>query len=285
MSTIFISHSSTNRALVGEVFAELLDALGYQVWLDTKSIRLSEKWKPLLAKGLEAADWFLVVVSREASESEWVKHETAWAIENLSSRVIPIVIDDSEPSAVDARLCDYQYYSYVKEPARTIAALTRLLVDAKYGGYDRDLSGNWISAVQPVYYASRGWHVQTVKIISMADGYRVQTQPGKDKLQWRLDAKLIGNAFFAGPWRSTRAGSRSQGYMTLQVSRNGSYMCGHDYAMVFEESKAHFGVLLLARSSDTLEEAWRAMRAARRELLPLTEVHDFANDDEASATE
>ena len=111
------------------------------------------------------------------------------------------------------------------------------------------------------------------------DGYRILTVQENAKLQWRFDAKLIGNAFLAGPWRSTRPGSRSQGYMTLQLSRNGTYMCGHDYAMVFEESKAHFGVLLLARTSDALEKAWSAMRAARRELLPLTEEHNFASAD------
>lgn len=54
-------------------------------------------------------------------------------------------------------------------------------------------------------------------------------------------------------------------------------MCGHDYATVFEEAKAHFGVLLLGRTADTLERAWGAMKAAHREMLPLTELHDFTS--------
>src|SRR5205809_18943 len=103
-----------------------------------------------------------------------------------------------------------------------------------------------MSAVQPVYYQRDGWHVQDVVISGSADAYAVKTVAAPGKLQWRLDAKLTVNAFLAGPWHSTREGSRSQGYMTLQLARNGMYMCGHDYALALGEA-AHFGVILLSR--------------------------------------
>ena len=67
----------------------------------------------------------------------------------------------------------------------------------------------------------------------------------------------------------------SNGYMTLQIARNGMYMCGHDYAVVLEEGKAHFGVLLLAKDEDNLQKAWTAMASASRELLPLKQRTEF----------
>lgn len=175
MSNIFISHSSADRLLVDEAFAGLIRALGYEVWIDTERIRASEQWEASLAAGLEGADWFLVIVSREAAKSDWVRRETSWAICNLPNRVIPVVIDDSSPSNINPRLLDYQHYNYKKEPSRTLEKLVALLVNAKYAGYDRDLSGKWISAVQPVYYLSTGWHIQNVEAVSTFDGYRIRT--------------------------------------------------------------------------------------------------------------
>lgn len=106
-----------------------------------------------------------------------------------------------------------------------------ILSDARYAGYGHDIMGQWISAVQPVYYQRDGWYVQDVVILASSDVYTVKTAPALEKLQWRLDAKLVANAFLAGTWHSTRKGSRSQGYITLQLARNGAYMCGHDYAL------------------------------------------------------
>jgi len=71
---------------------------------------------------------------------------------------------------------------------------------------------------------SETWHVQDVEISGSPDMYTVKTDSAPGKLQWRLDAKLVANAFLVGIWHSTRVGSRSQGYMTLQLARNGTYM-------------------------------------------------------------
>ena len=141
MSNIFISHSSENSQLVNEVFVGLIKALGYDVWTDAKSIRPSEQWLPSLVSGLEKADWFLVIVSSDAAKSEWVKCETRWANNNLKNRVIPVVVDDSDPGDIDPSLSEYQCYSYQREASPTIEPLVKLLVDAEYRGYGRDFSG------------------------------------------------------------------------------------------------------------------------------------------------
>jgi hypothetical protein len=274
MPTVFISYSSNDRD-IAHTFRGLIEALGYEVWMDIESIEPSKAWSSSLVTGLEGADWLLVLVSRNSVTSEWVKWETRWAIEHLPSRVIPVALDDTKPENIDPGLAELQYGNYGAYPQQSMNQLVKILSDARYAGYARDIVGKWISAVQPVYYQRDGWHVQDVEISASSDVYTVKTVPATSKLQWRLDAKLFANAFLAGPWHSTREGSRSQGYMTLQLARNGTYMCGHDYALAFGDSEAHFGVMLLSRTEEHLRVAWQAMKAAHIEMLSLDERTDF----------
>lgn len=273
MPRVFISYSSVDRD-VALTLRGLIEALGYEVWMDAQ-IEPSREWLPSLVSGLEGADWLLVLVSRSSVKSDWVKKEALWAIEHLPSRVIPIVLDDAKPEDVDPSLAKLQHGNYGAHPQQSMNQLVKILSDARYAGYGRDIEGQWISAVQPVYYQRDGWHVQNVVISASSDVYTVKTVPASGKLQWRLDAKLVANAFLAGPWHSTREGSRSQGYITLQLARNGAYMCGHDYALAFGDSVAHFGVMLLSRTEEQLVLAWQAMKAAPREMVPLDQRTDF----------
>jgi hypothetical protein len=274
MPRVFISYSSADRG-VAHTFQGLIEALGYEVWLDCDSIALSREWLPSVETGLEGTDWLLVLVSRDSVASQWVIQETVWALEHLPDRVIPIVLDEVKPEHIDARLAAKQHGDYRADPQKTINQLVRILSDARYAGYGRDIVGRWISAVQPVYYQCDGWHVQSVEISSTSSIYVVKTDPVEGKLQWRLDAKLVSNAFLAGAWRSLRLGSRSQGYMTLQLARNGTYMCGHDYALTFGDSMAHLGIMLLSRTEEHLQLAWKAMKAAHREMMPLDQRTNF----------
>jgi hypothetical protein len=274
MPKVFISHSAADRK-VALTFLGLIEALGYEVWIDTKSVGLTEEWQLSLAAGLENADWLLVLISSNAAKSEWVPKETCWAIEHIPSRVIPIILDDTKPEQIDARLARLQHGNYGLDQQKTINQVVKILSDARFAGYGRDIAGKWISAVQPVYYEWEGWHVQDVEISVSADMYTVNTVSTPGKLQWRLDAKFVANAFLAGPWHSTRIGSRSLGYMTLQLARNGTFMCGHDYALAFGDTMAHFGIMLMAKTEDNLQLAWQAMKASQREMLSLAQRRDF----------
>jgi hypothetical protein len=274
MPKVFINYSSADRE-AAHMFRGLIEALGYEVWMDAQSIEPSHEWLASLESGLEGADWLLVLVSRNSAKSPWVGREARWGIQHLPSRVIPIILDDTKPEDIDPGLAKLQHGNYGADPQRSVNQLVKILSDARYAGYGRDIVGQWISVVQPVYYERDGWHVQDVVISAPSDVYTLKTLPAPGKLQWRLDAKLVANAFLAGPWHSTREGSRSQGYMTLQLARNGTYMCGHEYALAFGDATAHFGVLLLSRAEEHLQLAWQAMKAALREMAPLERRVDF----------
>ena len=54
--------------------------------------------------GLQGSDWFLVVVSPQAITSEWVRSEVDWALENLSTRVVPLLIGGADAGEIHLRL-------------------------------------------------------------------------------------------------------------------------------------------------------------------------------------
>lgn len=274
MARVFISYASADRE-VAHRFRGIIEALGYDVWMYERSIKPTEEWLPSVESGLRGTDWLVVLVSRNSVKSPWVAQEAEWALERFPSRIIPIVLDDARPEDINRALAKLQHANYGSDPQRSLNQLVKILSDARYAGYGRDIVGRWISAIEPVYYDREGWHVQDVVISASSNEYTVKTLQASGKLQWRLDAKLVANAFLAGPWQSMREGSRSRGYMTLQLARNGTYMCGHDYALAFGESVAHFGVMLVSRSEEHLQLAWKAMRAACREMAPLERRVNF----------
>lgn len=279
MSSVFVCHATGDQVFVERVLLGLLKSLGLDIWYAPESIRASEAWKDSIAAGLQDADWFVVVVSKQAAASEWVGKEVSDALERLPNKIIPIVIDGSSLRDVHESLPDIHCINYHADSDRATHSLVGLLVDAEYRGLQRQLAGKWISAVQAVYYAAgNAWHVQDVEIAPTPRGYSVATIPAPGKLQWRFEAKLVANAFFVGRWFSKRAGSESKGYMSLQISRNGTYMFGHDYGVVFDEGKAHFGVMLLAKTEEKLEIARTAMKRARRKMSSLDKRIDFPGD-------
>lgn len=281
MSRIFISHTTADRTLVEREFLGLLTALGFDVWFAEAEIQSTEQWERSILSGLENSKWFLLIVSRASVLSEWVKDEVNWAIEHRPNTIIPILIDDCNSRDIHIRLPRIQHIDYHPDSRQAANKLIKLLVDAEYAPNPRDedqrhFTGDWISAVQPIYYrAGSQWHIQHVQITSSPKGYTVETVKSEKKLQWRMEAKLVANSFLAGPWVSMRKSSQSHGYMSLQISRNGQYMFGHDYGVVLREQESNFGILLLAQNEENLQLAWKAMRSGGRKMLPLTDTIDI----------
>jgi hypothetical protein len=304
MARVFISYSSADHDFVQSEVDGLIKALGFETWFAPTNLRSSELWEKSILIGLESSDWFIVIVSASATSSDWVKKELSWAFDNLSDRIIPLVIDGSDVGDVDKRLSNIHHLDYGADRTQATQRLVKRLIDAEYRGFQRHLSGKWICAVQPVYYSknisyyerrdamnlihalkqvfSSGktkWHIQEVQITPSLAGYVIDTISAKDKLQWCWNASLVSNAFLVGPWKSKRKTSGSHGFMSVQISRNGTYMYGHDYAVVLEEAKAHYGVLLLGKDENSLVKAWTAMRNARRDMFSLKNKIDFSESE------
>ncbi|HTX77120.1 MAG TPA: toll/interleukin-1 receptor domain-containing protein, partial [Terracidiphilus sp.] len=104
----FISHSTRDKPFVRRLAADLV-AHGVKVWLDEQRLLVGDSVPEKIAQGLAESDLFLIVVSANSVESQWVKKELSSAlvheIERRKVTVLPIRIDDAKiPDSIHDKL-------------------------------------------------------------------------------------------------------------------------------------------------------------------------------------
>lgn len=140
----------------------------------------------------------------------------------------------------------------------------------------RKLKGPWVAACQPLYYEETRWHIQPMTCRwKLLRGLLFDADDVDGKLPWQCMTKVQSSGLISGKWRSKRPGSKSRGYVALEISKNGKYLWGHLYGVPSSNVEALYSVLLLARNNDELEIAHEAMMRGKRELPPLYKTKDF----------
>lgn len=89
MSHIFVSYSSKDRDFVLELVQSLNQF--FDVWVDLDGIKGGMEWKEKIEEALTECTLFMVVVTPESDESDWVTREILLA-ENLNKPRIPIML-------------------------------------------------------------------------------------------------------------------------------------------------------------------------------------------------
>jgi hypothetical protein len=89
----FISHSSANRSVAAEL-EKALEAAGLQVWLDDSEITLGALLGKELQDSIRASRVLILLWSRNAASSRWVKSEWLTAF-HLNRYIVPCVLDDT----------------------------------------------------------------------------------------------------------------------------------------------------------------------------------------------
>ena len=74
MPSVFISHSSKDKKFVRELVKALKEQ-SVTAWVDDKQIKVGQPIPLRIAEGIRRCDFFLVVLSRAATESRWVENE------------------------------------------------------------------------------------------------------------------------------------------------------------------------------------------------------------------
>lgn len=95
--TVFISHNHKDNEIAERLALELVRH-NIKVWKDSWRIGVGDSLIQKIQDGLEGAQFFCVIFSKNSLESEWVKREITAAllreIENRKVMLLPIVIDD-----------------------------------------------------------------------------------------------------------------------------------------------------------------------------------------------
>ena len=86
---IFISYSRRDQDFVFEL-ANDLEARGGKVWLDQADIRGGTQWRQSIARGIEQAGAFLLLISPDALDSEYVNFEIEIA-EQQGKPIFPLI--------------------------------------------------------------------------------------------------------------------------------------------------------------------------------------------------
>lgn len=100
MSHIFISYSHKDKEYVHKLHDALVNE-GFDVWIDDR-IDYGDKWLKAIEKNLDACDAFIIVMSKNSSESEMVQNEITRA-RDLGKQIFPLLLDGKNWLVVQAR--------------------------------------------------------------------------------------------------------------------------------------------------------------------------------------
>lgn len=106
--TVFISYTHKDRGKV-LLLASYLSRLGLKIWMDTKELVGGQVIVHEISKAISESDFYIVCLSKNAVQSQWVLNElnTALTLETTKGRpkVIPVMIERCNlPIALTGRL-------------------------------------------------------------------------------------------------------------------------------------------------------------------------------------
>src|SRR5262249_48823422 len=83
-----------DRDFVEREIVTLFERHGIDRWYSREDIQTASDWEGKIRGGLEACDWFLVVMSPRALASRWVRAEVRWAMDERPDRIVPVLLED-----------------------------------------------------------------------------------------------------------------------------------------------------------------------------------------------
>lgn len=89
------------------VIRDGLDAAGISVWTDNNLKPGTPAWERAVQEAIETCSHFVVLLSPNAKESEWVNREIAYA-DQFRKTIIPVLISQNEKDSVPLRLVSHQ---------------------------------------------------------------------------------------------------------------------------------------------------------------------------------
>jgi cellulose biosynthesis protein BcsQ len=87
---VFISYAQADTAFVKQTIKPRLERHGIEVWCSEEHVRAGENWDAAVRGAIRSADWFLLVLSPQAEQSERVRAAARWAVEDKPNRLLPV---------------------------------------------------------------------------------------------------------------------------------------------------------------------------------------------------
>ena len=94
MKRAFVSHSSLDRRFVRKSLIPFLRRQGVEPWFSTDKIVGGDLWQMKITTGLKSSNLVILVVSKNAADSKWVRAEIMIA-QKMNRLVVPLLLDDT----------------------------------------------------------------------------------------------------------------------------------------------------------------------------------------------
>jgi hypothetical protein len=134
---VFVSHSATDREFVEKNIIEPFGKFGIQTWYAPDDIPKGAEWIRSIEEGFRKCQWMVVIVSKAAAESEWVRREIDLAIADpeMDKKIIPILTDDTKPGEISKFLNTKQNIDARDEPRIDELLKNRIVSEASSSEY------------------------------------------------------------------------------------------------------------------------------------------------------
>lgn len=93
---VFISHSSKQKSIGGKFKNSLESYCGYKVFVAHDDIQGAAVWEEEIIKGIQGADFFIPLISKDFRGSPFTDQEIGIAV-SLKKKIIPIKLDTLNP--------------------------------------------------------------------------------------------------------------------------------------------------------------------------------------------
>jgi len=119
-STVFVSHSSKDKAFVRRLVQNLAEDPSLRFWIDENEIQAGADVQRVITQSLRPTDtdWLLLVISEHSTESSWVSFEVSQFIGfGNGKNIIPVVLTKESrfPEPIDNLIRRLQYVDFSDE--------------------------------------------------------------------------------------------------------------------------------------------------------------------------
>lgn len=104
--TIFLSYSHANTDFAQKLIGDLQRA-GHAVWIDTSSLKGGDEWISAISERIINSYGFVLVATKQALKSQWVRDEILWA-KQRNKRIVTVLLEDVTSEKEFFPLVSYQ---------------------------------------------------------------------------------------------------------------------------------------------------------------------------------
>ena len=218
MNDIFLSYDSSDRA-TAQKYADALESLGWSVWWD-REIPLGKAFDQVIEEELNGARCVIVLWSKEAVRSRWVKTEAAAAADREC--LIPVLIEDVAipfefKRIQTAMLMNWRGDATDPEFSPLIQAVRQMLGQPPPSSLLASQRSEKIGRGAPAFRASRGlWIFVAVAVIVVAGAIAFKNSQKNDAPRQRSSTGAPATSPSAGATSDAAPANRTSNPVAIQ---------------------------------------------------------------------